>query len=53
MLTILVWNRDQDVQLRIRGKSDSGQTIEIRQDTTVQSDQVGRHLIIHRGRAEA
>jgi CD109 antigen len=30
---------DQDVQLNIRGVSDSGQTIEIRQATTVQTDQ--------------
>ena len=30
---------DQDVLLKIRGLSDSGQTIEIRQTTTVQSDQ--------------
>ncbi len=30
---------DQDVQMTIRGVSDSGQTIEIRQATTVQTDQ--------------
>ena len=29
----------QDVELRIRGRSDTGQTIEIRQDTVVQTDQ--------------
>lgn len=32
-------SKDQDVQLRIRGQSDTGQTIEIRQDTTVHKDQ--------------
>ena len=36
----------QDVKLTIRGVSDSGQTIEINQATTVQSDQTqGRNAI--------
>jgi hypothetical protein len=30
---------EQDVELRIQGRSESGQTIDIREDTTVSSDQ--------------